>query len=156
MREFHGCATTRADVSPQAAFDFITDVDRLPGWNSAIEAVTDRPPALAEGAEWTVMMHPPRLPSWHSISRVEQFDRQHLRFAYETRNADGNPSYVKWTWQIAGHDDGAEITVTWDCYLRTLDRRVFGGPVRKRQLAREVPASLTVLASALRASTATR
>lgn len=59
MREFHGCATTRADVNPQAVFDLITDVGRLPEWNGAIEAVTDRPPALAEGAEWTVTMHPP-------------------------------------------------------------------------------------------------
>ena len=156
MREFHGCATTRADVNPQAVFDLITDVGRLPEWNGAIEAVTDRPPALAEGAEWTVTMHPPRMPSWHSISRVEQLDREHLRFAYKTRHADGNPSYVTWAWQIAGHDGGTEITVTWDCYLKTLDRRVFGGPVRKRQLAREVPASLTALASALSATAATQ
>ena len=46
--------------------------------------------------------------------------------------------------------------MTWDCYLKTLDRRVFGGPVRKRQLAREVPASLTALASALSATAATQ
>jgi hypothetical protein len=72
------------------------------------------------------------------------------------RHADSHPSYVKWTWQIAGHGGGAEITVTWDCYLRSLDRRVFGGPVRQRQLAREVPASLTALARALSATPATQ
>ena len=26
---------------------------------------------------------------------------------------------------------GAEVTVTWDCYLKTFDRRVLGGPLRK-------------------------
>ena len=63
MDEFHGRASVRIDAAPQAVFDVITDVDRLPEWNGAIEAVVERPPALAEGAEWTIKMHPPRLPS---------------------------------------------------------------------------------------------
>jgi hypothetical protein len=37
----------------------------------------------------------PRTPSWGSISRVEELDRHRLRFAYQTRNADGNPSYTQ-------------------------------------------------------------
>ena len=45
--------------------------------------------------------------------------------------------------------DGAEVTVSWDCVLRTLDRKYFGGPMRKRHLAREVPNSLTALADAV-------
>ena len=55
---------------------------------------------------------------------------------YETRNADGNPSYVKWAWEVVGAGTGAKITVTWDCYLKMFDRRVLGGPLQKRQAAR--------------------
>ena len=149
MDEIHGHASVRVDTTPQAAFDFITDVDRLPEWNAAIEAVLEQPHTLAEGAEWMVKMHPPRTPSWRSISRISELDRHRLRFAYRTRNADGNPSYALWAWQVAQAGDGAQVMVTWDVYLKTLDRRVLAGPLRKRQLAREVPRSLTAMASAI-------
>jgi uncharacterized protein YndB with AHSA1/START domain len=152
MREFHGRASTHVDASPQRVFDLITDIDRLPEWNAAIEGIVERPPALAEGAEWTVTMHPPRLPRWRSVSRVEALDPAALRFAYETRNADGNPSYAKWGWEVAGEGDAAEITVTWDCYLETIDRRLLAGPMRKRQLVREVSKSLTAMAAAVTSS----
>jgi uncharacterized protein YndB with AHSA1/START domain len=149
MDEFHGRASALIDATPQAVFDLITDVDRLPEWNAAIEKVVTRPPALIEGAEWTIKMHPPRLPSWKSISRVEELDPRQFHFAYKTRNADGNPSYVIWAWDVVSAGHGAEVTVTWDAYLKTLDRRVLAGPMRKRQLAREVPRSLAALASAV-------
>ena len=155
MDEFHGRASARVDAAPQAVFDVIADVARLPEWNAAIEAVVDQPPALAEGVEWTVRMHPPRVPTWGSISRVEVIDRHNLRFAYKTRNADGNPSYVKWSWHVAEAGDGAEVTVTWDCYLKTFDRRFLGGPLRRRQLAREVPASLTAMTHVVSATGST-
>ena len=149
MDEIHGQASVRVDATPQAVFDLITDVDRLPEWNAAIEAVVERPLALAEGAEWTVKMHPPRLPSWQSISRVEELDRCRYRFAYQTRNADGNPSYVRWAWEVVDGSGGADVTVTWDCYLKTFDRKFLAGPMRKRQLAREVSRSLTTMVSAV-------
>jgi uncharacterized protein YndB with AHSA1/START domain len=149
MDELHGRASLRVDATPQAVFGLITDVDRLPEWNTAIETVLERPAELAEGVEWTVKMHPPRTPSWTSISRVEELDRRRHRFTYETRNGDGNPSYTKWAWQVTGAGGGAEVTVTWDTYLKTADRRYFGGPIRKRQLAREVPNSLAAMASAV-------
>ena len=149
MDEIHGRASLRVIATPEAVFDLITDVDRLPEWNVAIETVLDRPPELAEGIEWTVKMHPPRTPTWTSISRVEELDRDRRRFAYETRNGDGNPSYTKWAWHVTGADGGAEVTVTWDIYLKTVDRRYFGCPMRKRQLAREVPNSLTAMAGTL-------
>ncbi len=152
MDEFHGRASVRVDAAPQAVFDLITDIARLPEWNAAIEAVLERPAALAEGAEWTIKMHPPRLPSWKSVSRVEELDRSQLRFAYETRNADGNPSYLKWAWAVAGAGHGAEVTVTWDGYLKTADRRFLAGPMRKRHLAREVPRSLAAMADAVAAA----
>jgi uncharacterized protein YndB with AHSA1/START domain len=152
MDEIHGRASRQVGATPQAVFDLITDVGRLPEWNAAIETVLERPPALAEGAEWTVKMHPPRTPSWTSISRLEELDRSRLLFAYETRNGDGNPSRTKWAWQITGADGGAEVTVTWDVYLKTVDRRFLAGPIRKRQLAREVPNSLVAMAKALMAT----
>ena len=42
--------------------------------------------------------------------------------------------------------------MTWDCYLKTFDRRVLGGPLRKRQLAREVPQSLIAMADTVTAT----
>ena len=145
MKEFHGHASARVDARPQAVFDLITDVGRLPEWNTAIEAILERPPDLSEGAQWTVKMHPPHVPSWGSISRVEEIDRPHLHFAYETRNTDGNPSYAKWAWTVVGTANGAEVSVTWDVYLKTLDRRILAGPLRRRQLRREVQNSLTAM-----------
>ena len=106
MREIHGQATARVDAEPEAIFDVITDVGRLPEWNGAIEAVQDQPAALMTGAQWTVKMHPPHVPSWGSVSRVEELDRGKLRFAYETRNTDGNPSYTKWAWELVGAATG--------------------------------------------------
>jgi hypothetical protein len=54
--------------------------------------------------------------------------------------------------RLFGTGTGAEVTVTWDCYLKTLDRRILAGPLRKRQLAREVPKSLTAMASVVMAT----
>jgi hypothetical protein len=39
------------------------------------------------------------------------------------------------------------ITVSWDVYLKTFDRRVLAGPLRKSQLRKEVTASLALLAA---------
>ncbi len=116
-----------------------------------IEAVLERPPVLEESTQWVVKMHPPHMPSWGSIPRVQEVDRHNRRFAYETRNADGNPSHTKWTWTVADAGDGAELNVSWDVYLKTIDRRVLAGPLRKRQLQREVTNSLTSIADAVKA-----
>ncbi len=99
-------------------------------------------------------MHPPHVPSWGSVSWVEELDRGKLRFAYETRNTDGNPSYTKWAWELVGGRDGTEITVTWAVYLKTFDRRVLAGPLRKRQLRKEVAASLASLSTLVDSTTA--
>ena len=85
----------------------------------------------------------------HPAFKPEELDRRRLRFAYETRNGDGNPSYLKWAWEVTGRDGGAEVTVTWHAYLKTADRRYFAGPMRRRMLAREVPNSLTAMAGAV-------
>jgi len=150
MNEFHGEASLTTESEPDAVFDLITDVERLPEWNAAIEAVVERPSTLTTGSGWTVRMHPRRMPKWGSVSRVTVLDRAGRRFSYETRNADGNPSSVSWSWTIEpAAGGGATVTVHWSCTLRTVDRKFFGGPMRKRQLAREVPRSLAALDSAL-------
>jgi uncharacterized protein YndB with AHSA1/START domain len=152
MKEFHGQANIRIDADPTSVFELITDIDRLPDWNRAIETVVERPDHLTEGAQWTVRMHPPRSPRWGSVSRVELLDRNDRTFVYQTRNTDGNPSHVRWAWHAAEDGDGTTVDVTWDCYLKTLDRRVLAGPIRKRGLAREVPGSLAALATAARSA----
>ena len=58
MREFHGTATAFIDATPESVFDFITDINRLPEWNAAIERVVEAPGSLAYGSEWVVVMHP--------------------------------------------------------------------------------------------------
>ena len=52
----------------------------------------------------------------------------------------GNPSYSDWTWEVSASD--AQVTVTWDVYLKTFDRKLLAGPIRQRQLRKEVAASL--------------
>jgi hypothetical protein len=126
MKEFSRAGLARVEVESQAVFDLITDVGLFSECNAAIESVLERPPALAEGVEWTVKMHPPHVPSWGSVSRVETLDRTYHRFAYKTRNADGNPSYTKWAWAVIDVGDAAEIFVSRDVHLKTLDRRIHG------------------------------
>lgn len=145
MRDFHGRAGAHVDATPIAVFDLITDIERLPEWNAAIEAVTDRPAVLDVGAEWVVIMHPPKLPRWKSRSRVEELDRDHLKFAYRTQTDDGNPTYVLWTWRIVAADGGAQVSVSWDAYPKTIGRMFFAPLVRRPQLRREVPASLAAI-----------
>lgn len=154
MRTFLGTASVHATADPATVFAAITDVDALPQWNAAIERVVDRPALLETGARWTVRMHPRHVPPWNSVSTVEVLDAVRRHFGYRTQHAGGNPSFVLWHWSVVPSDGGADVTVTWDCTLNTADRRWLGGPIRKRQLAREVPASLAALAARIRAGTA--
>ena len=145
MQEIHGTASGRVAAAPDAVFRLITDVDRLPDWNRAIERVVEGAPGLTVGTEWVVKMHPSRGMSWQSRSRVEEIDVDDRRFLYRTWNADGNPSYADWKWEVVPFDSAAEVTVSWDVYLKTLDRKFLAGPIRQRQLRREVAASLQAL-----------
>jgi uncharacterized protein YndB with AHSA1/START domain len=143
MREFHGTATAFVDATPEAVFDFLTDLAKLHEWNAAIERVVETPAALTYGSEWVVVMHPRGLPRWDSRSRLEAIDHEALRFAYRSATDDGNPSFVQWSWQVIAVDGGAQVTVLWDVHARTFWRRVLFAPrFRRPQLAREVPASL--------------
>jgi hypothetical protein len=150
VKEIHGQATKSISAAPSATFRLVTDIDRLPEWNRAIESVVDPAPGLSPGTEWTVKMHPARGMSWLSRSRLDEFDPDAGRFRYRTWNANGNPSYSDWTWEVCPSDAGAAVVVTWDVVLKTLDRRLVAGPIRKRQLRTEVAASLEALGQALR------
>jgi hypothetical protein len=152
MREIHDSAEIAVVGDPRSLFDIVTDVERLPEWNGAIEKVIDRPPVLTPGATWTVQMHPVRLMRWRSVSTVETIDQERMRFAYRTVNADGNPSYAWWQWEVTSQGARATVAVSWDVSLETLDRRLVGGPLRRRQLRREVAASLGAMSQLAGAS----
>lgn len=150
MNEIHDSARVTLDVSADSAFACITDIDRLPEWNAAIGSVADRPADLHRGAQWTVRMEPRPLMHWGSRSTVDDIDPATRRFSYRTVNTDGNPSYSLWSWEVRQSGDGCEVRVRWDVYLETLDRRFLAGPIRRRDLRREVAASLQQLAHAAR------
>jgi uncharacterized protein YndB with AHSA1/START domain len=147
MREFHNHADAVIAADSRVIFETITDIDRLPEWNGAIPRVIDRPSALTTGASWTVEMHPSRPLRWKSVSTLQELDAEGLRFSYRTVNADGNPSYSLWSWKLLPTQEGVRVALGWDVYLETLDRRLLAGPFRRRQLRKEVAASLTALST---------
>jgi uncharacterized protein YndB with AHSA1/START domain len=145
MRTFTGTATARMDADPDAVFALLTDIDRLPEWNLAIEAVAERPAVLEAGSRWIVVMHPPRLPRWRSRSTVLELDRDRRRFAHRTVNDDGNPSYLIWSWEVDPAGLGSEVRVRWEAHLLTPVRRFLASRIRRPQLDREVQTSLAAL-----------
>jgi uncharacterized protein YndB with AHSA1/START domain len=147
MREIHDRAEAVIEGDPRALFAAITDIDRLPEWNGAIEKVLDCPDRLDIGASWTVGMHPTRGVRWKSVSTLTELDLVRLRLSYRTVNANGNPSYMLWHWELTPQSGGTNVSVGWDVYLKTLDRRLLAGPIRKRQLRKEVSTSLTALSA---------
>jgi hypothetical protein len=90
-------------------------------------------------------MHPSRLMSWKSVSTLSELDCEARRFSYRTVNADGNPYYALWAWEVTRTDDKAQVSLRWDVFLETLDRRLLAGPIRQRQLRRAVADSLSAL-----------
>ena len=152
MQEIHGTAVGSVNAAPDATFRLITDIDRLPEWNRAIERVVEPAPDLTLGTEWVVKMHPSRGMTWQSRSRVDEIDKEVRRFRYRTWNADGNPSYADWKWEVVPLDSMAQVSVSWDVYLKTLDRKLLAGPIRQRQLHKEVAESLRALDRASRSA----
>jgi uncharacterized protein YndB with AHSA1/START domain len=146
LREFHGQASTTIDTSPSNAFTAITQVERLPEWNKRIASVVDAPQTpLAEGVEWVVeMLVPPA--KWKSRSRVENIDRDRLVFEHTSQTDDGNPTNITWRWTVNPNPAGAKVTVEWACYPKTFWRQFLFAKQRRRQLEREVPASLDAMA----------
>src|SRR6476620_6170107 len=111
MDEFHGSATTHVEAPASAVFDTITDIERLPEWNAAVERVIEVPATMDEGAQWVVVIHPRHIPSWHSRATLVLLDRQGLQFAHRSQTDDGNPSHAEWHWTVVPSGEGADLTV---------------------------------------------
>src|SRR5688500_18623405 len=95
--------TSMAAAPPDAVFDLITDLDRLPEWIANMSAVVERPPALVPGVEWVVEFRAMGQ-KWRSRSRVETLDSERRVFAYRSGTDDGNPSFAMWQWRVG--EDG--------------------------------------------------
>jgi uncharacterized protein YndB with AHSA1/START domain len=146
-------ASTVIPADPDQVFALLTDVDRLPSWNTELTAVLERPGTLEPGAEWVVEMHAAGM-TWPSRTRVLAHDPQVRRFVYRSVSDDGNPSFTIWTWTVAEDPGGARVDVTWDPHPLTFWRRHLVVHWRRRCLARQVPRSLRALAAALQPVTA--
>ncbi len=134
-------------ADPHSVFRTLTDIAGLPVWNATMTAVIDRPGELEVGAEWVVEFHALGQ-TWQSRSKVEELDVAARRFVYRSATDDGNPSYARWTWNVADAPDGSRVTVGWELVPATFWRRLLLARIRARQLARtEVPASLAALAA---------
>jgi len=141
--------TSPVAAPPEAVFDLITDLDRLPEWNAHMTGVVERPSVLTPGTEWVVEFRALGQ-TWRSRSRLETLEPERHVFAYRSGTDDGNPSYAVWEWQVGEIGDGAEVTVAWELHPATFWRKVLLGPVRHRQLRRaEVPASIAALSRVL-------
>ncbi|TDU04831.1 hypothetical protein EDD99_3307 [Streptomyces sp. 846.5] len=46
MDEFTGSASLDVEAKPKAVFGIVTNLERLPTWNAAIERVTEQPETL--------------------------------------------------------------------------------------------------------------
>jgi uncharacterized protein YndB with AHSA1/START domain len=138
-------ASRIVDASADEVFSVLTDVARLPEWNTAITAVIDRPDRVNVGDQWVVEMHALGQ-RWHSRSQVQLLDPIGRCFAYRSVTDDANPSFALWTWVVADHGAGAVVTVACELHPRTFWRRVLLVRVRSRQLARtELTTSLDAL-----------
>lgn len=146
-----GNASTVVPAPPDVVFATMTDIARLPAWNTVMTSVVDHPTTLDVGAEWVVEFRVLGR-TWRSRSTLEELDVAGRRFAYRSATDDGNPSYARWAWTVTEDPAGSRVTATWDLHPVTFWRRTLLVRVRSRQLARrELPASLaalTVLAAA--------
>jgi len=144
--------TAELTVSGPASdvFALLTDIDRLPEWNTIIVKVVERPETLSPGAAWVVQLK--ALGNrWESRSTIDEYDPGRFVFSYRSQTDDGNPSYTRWRWTVEVVAGGqSRVTVSWDLHPQTFWRRALLVRVRSRQLQREVPASIDSLARALR------
>ena len=135
-------------AGPDAVFGTLIDIARLPEWNTAMASVVEQPDRLDLGGEWVVEFRALGQ-RWRSRSTVEELDVAARRFAYRSGTDDGNPSYARWSWDVAEDPAGSRVTVSWSLHPATSWRRVLLVRIRGRQLARtEIPASLAALAAA--------
>ena len=134
-------------ASPDVVFAAITDISRLPRWNTVITRVVEHPEELVAGAEWVVELRAMGQ-RWRSRSTLVEMDPVGRRFAYRSATDDGNPSWADWEWTVGDDPGGSRVTVALELHPITFWRRVLFAKVRARQLARtELPTSLAALAA---------
>jgi uncharacterized protein YndB with AHSA1/START domain len=150
--ELHGSVGGHVDASPDAMFDLITDIDRLPEWNEHIDHIVARPSELTDGAEWVVEMRAMGT-HWDSRSRVLELDRDRHRFVHRTQTDDGNPSYAIWTWELAPAGGGTDVSIRWELNPKTFFRKALAARMRHRQLKHEVATSIRAAEAAIRSRT---
>jgi len=139
---------------PGVVFALITDVDRLPEWNTVVRKVLERPARMAVGAEWVVRIRPPKFPSWPSRSTCLELDPEHGVFAHRSRSDDGNPSWADWRWELGEEDGGTRIAVSYALNPRSWWRTVLFSRLRHSQLGNtEIRDSIAALGRALGATT---
>ena len=137
------------DVPADAVFATLTDLERLPEWNSIITAVTRRPDRLEPGAEWVVQMRAMGQ-KWASRSTLLEYKPAERCFRYRSCTDDGNPSWAEWTWTVTPVGDAnSRVAVSWVLHPKTFWRRALLARIRARQLRRgELAHSLSRLAEA--------
>jgi len=140
-----GSAGGTVAAAPEEVFAAITDIDRLPAWNTVIQRVTERPETLEPGAEWVVKVKPPGMPAWASRSTVLDLDRTERRFRHRTVTDDGNPSWAVWEWKVDEVPGGSQVTVSWELHPETFFRKIIASRMRNRALRKEVPTSVAAL-----------
>ena len=136
--------TAHVAASPEAVFDLVTDLQRLPEWNRGITEVVEAPSRLEQGVVWKVRVHAMGQ-SWVSKSTATALDTGTLHFAYRSQSDDGNPSYADWSWRIEPEDHGARATVTVNLVPITFWRRYLFVRIRRPRLRKEMGESLAAL-----------
>jgi uncharacterized protein YndB with AHSA1/START domain len=139
-------ATAHVGASPEKVFGLVTDVSRLPEWNTGIVEIVEAPDRMVPGARWKVKVRALGT-SWVSKSEATTVDAGAGRFAYRSQSDDGNPSYADWEWRIEPDGDGSQVTVAVDVNPKTFFRKVLAVRMRKPGLRKEMHASLGALAS---------
>ncbi len=131
-------------ATPRTVFEFVCDLDQLPGWNPTISRVVSRPGCLTAGAEWKVAMRDGVL-QWVSRSTVVEYDPDAMVLVYRSGTDDGNESYTEWRWSVTADGDDTVVEVSWRLVPRSALRRWVMAPYRARRLRGEVPTSLAAL-----------
>ena len=145
-------ARARIGAPADQIFNLITDVARLPQWNSAITDVVHAPERLEGDAVWKVRIHAMGT-SWVSRSELIRLDRTQRVFEYRSQSDDGNPSFADWTWRVSEDGDGALVDVDADLNPKTFWRKHLLIRLRRPGLRKEMRASLTSLGELVAQST---
>lgn len=137
-------ATTVVDAPPEQVFRHVTDIDRLPAWNTEIARIVESPGTLVVGAQWVLEIRAMGT-HWNSRSQVVAIDPARGHFAYRSVSDDGNPSHADWRWDVSEEAAGTRVRVAVDIHPRTFWRRALLSRVRRPSLQKAMERSLRAL-----------